>query len=137
MNDYYLDTNILLHITDSSASKHEECMKFISWAIKEKIKLITSYETIQEIIHVTKKSHKPLQGFRIVDKTFKLIDEFKEVNISVINEYLKLAKKYTKLDSRDCLHLATCIVSRIPILITYDKKLLSTEELQVITPKKI
>ena len=123
----YLDTNIFIYAADKTQPQHKLALQLLHQAASQKLPLITSVETIQEIVHTFKKAHKLKFGLQVCRLVLKLVPHIVPIDRAIITEFLKLAAKYPKPESRDCLHLATCLVHKLPTLVTEDKTLLKTK----------
>lgn len=121
MNPLYLDTNIFLYATDPKSVFYDQAITLLHSAKLQHLPLITSTETLQEIIHTSKKAHKLKLGLKICQSVLKLATHLLPIDKSTITQYLKNVSKYPQLESRDCLHLAVCIVNQLPLMVSQDK----------------
>lgn len=137
MNSLYLDTNFFIYISDSSSPFYRNCLEFVKYASRNDIDLITSTETIQEIIHVSKKSNRLAKGLRTAKMAIQLINELLPVNKEVITNYLKFASIYKSAGSRDLIHLAACFENKIAKIVSFDRDFTSFRELKILSPEEI
>ena len=137
MNNLYLDTNLFLYLSESSSPYHQECLKLIKYCQKNKIALVTSTETIQEIIHFTKNTKQLEKGLKVAQKTLQLVSELLPINQTTIEIYLKKTSIYKTSSSRDLIHLAVCLENKIDSVITFDKDFERFGEIKAIKPKDI
>lgn len=135
MTTLYLDTNIFLYLADKKSPFHKNCKELIEYVHKEKIFLATSTETIQEIIHYAKNIRQLGKGLRMTKIILQLVDELLTVGREVIDEYLKLTKKYRRVKSRDIIHLATALKNSLNMIITYDKEFKKFKEVRAMPPE--
>lgn len=135
MTTLYLDTNIFLYLADKKSPFHEACKELIEYVHKEKILLVTSTETIQEIVHYAKNIRQLGKGLEIAKIILQLVDELLSVDREVIDKYLKLTKKYRKIKSRDIIHLATALKNSLNTIITYDKEFKKFKEVRAMPPE--
>lgn len=131
MNSFYLDTNVFLYLAEIKEPHHKIAVKALNNLTLSKQALSTSVETFQEVVHYAKKQHHLKYGLKICQLIFNLVPHPLPIDQSVTIKYLKLAAKYPQLESRDCLHLATCFTYNLPLLITEDKNLLKTKVKQI------
>lgn len=136
MNSVYIDTNIFLYISNENSSFYSESIQLIKYLGKNNLLILTSTETIQEIVYVALKTRKLGYGLKTIEKVFEIIDELLSVNKKTVNYYLNLVAKHPASDSRDSLHVATCIENKIPIIITYDHGFKKFKEIKSLTPKE-
>lgn len=136
MTILYLDTNFFLYASKRSSPFHKDCIALIKYGKKNQIKICTSCETIQEIIHLAKNTKVLTKGILVSKKTIKLTDELLPLTKEVIEIYLNLAKKYKSAISRDLVHLATCVENKITAVITFDRDFSKFKEVKAMTPKE-
>jgi predicted nucleic acid-binding protein len=134
MSIIYLDTNIFIYSSDKSSKYFSECVDFIRYCQKNKIKLSTSTETFQEIIHLAKNTKQLEAGLKIARRVIKLVDDIYNINKDTIQIFLEETKKYPGLESRDIIHLAVCIENKIDKIISFDRKFKSVKRVTVVTP---
>ena len=134
MKTVYFDSNIFMYLSESGYPQHDYCFALIEYCQHNQIQIKTSTETIQEIIHVSKKHKAQENG--IAYKTIQLTEPLIAIHEMTIGKFLELAKIYPEQDSRDLIHIAVCIANNIPTLITYDKKMKWCKELPVVTPEE-
>ena len=130
----YLDTNFFLYSSDEDSKYYEECIDLIKFCKEQKIMLITSVETVQEIIHYAKNIKQIERGLEIADFTLKAVDQLVPTTPETINLYLKKAEAYLRSSSRDLLHLATCLENNFKIVISFDKDFSKFSDIKVFTP---
>ncbi|PIP63562.1 hypothetical protein COW97_01810 [Candidatus Roizmanbacteria bacterium CG22_combo_CG10-13_8_21_14_all_34_12] len=136
MNSVYIDTNIFLYISNENSSFYSESIILVKYLKKNNILILTSTETIQEVIYVALKTKKLGYGLKTTEKIFEIIEELLSINKKAINFYLNLVAKHPTSDSRDSLHIAACIENKIPIIITYDHGFKKFKEIKALTPKE-
>lgn len=134
MKRYYLDTNIFLYLADSSSPQQKACEDFVYSVSSANDRLITSTETIQEIIHRAVCMKQKENGIVIAQNVINLVDELTSVDETVIQSYITLTQSHVFQQSRDILHLASAIVSRADYIVTYDKDFLKFKEIEIIKP---
>lgn len=124
----YLDANIFIYSTDKSSKFYSDSAALIRAIGLKKTTGSTSSETLQEIIHGFKKLQQITQGIYLCQTILdKMPITILPVDIKVIKQYLLIVNNNRNLESRDCLHLATCKVNKVKALITEDKKLLKVK----------
>lgn len=139
MNAIYLDTNIFVYSSQPTSPFFSKCNNFIEYCVKNNISLATSTESIQEIIHLARKTRKVAVGLKTANVILKLTQLLLPVDKETIFLYLDLIKKNSHLrplESRDFIHIATCSHYSINILITYDKGFKNFKEIQSLTPEE-
>ena len=139
MNAIYLDTNIFVYSSQVTSPFFSKCNSFIECSLKNNIDLATSTESIQEIIHLARKTRKVVVGLKTSKILLKLTQLLLPVDKETILLYLDLIKKnshFRRLESRDFIHIATCLHYNIDILITYDEGFKKFKEIQSLTPEE-
>lgn len=136
----YLDTNIFIYLSDRASIYHKACNQLVILAEKQKIILITSVETLQEIVHYSLSLKKPTQGLLLVKEAMSLVDELLSVDRSTIDLYVKLIEKnlsIKNISSRDMIHIACALQNDISALISYDKRLKKLKEVNCLRPEEV
>ncbi len=136
MNSVYIDTNIFLYLSNKTSSFHLESVKLIKYLKRNKISILTSTETVQEIVYVSLKTKKLGYGSKTIEKVFEIIDELLSIDKRTISIYLNLVTKHPTNASRDSLHLASCLNQKLGIIITYDHGFKKFKELKALTPEE-
>lgn len=133
----YLDTNIFFYYLDEESPQHLICINFLDNAVRKRIPIVTSAETTQEIIHYYRSIKKDAIGLAACKYLLKVIPEPLIITNEVINQFLKLVPKYERPESRDLLHLATCIFYKIKSVITFDADFKKFSEVKAYLPSEI
>ncbi len=135
--DLYLDTNIFIYLADNSSQFNKSCRDLIKFCQKHKIRIITSTETFQEIIHYAKNTKQLTSGIIIAEKVLLLTDGIYSIDKKTIEVYLKQVRKYPSAKSRDLIHLAVCLENGIAEIVTFDKDFKQFKEIRTITPDNL
>ena len=134
MNTTYFDANIFIYMADARSPYFQQIYELTSHLHNKGIKIITSTETIQEIIHVSKKEKQYKEGLKIAEHTLQAIDAILPVQKDTIKIFLKKNEKYRLNESRDVLHLAVCLENNIDTIITYDNGFKNFTEIKAYNP---
>ncbi|MEK7523090.1 MAG: type II toxin-antitoxin system VapC family toxin [Patescibacteria group bacterium] len=132
----YFDTNIFIYLSDENSAYFLQVKDLIQYCEDNKIKIATSVETIQEIIHFSINTKDLSFGFSTANKTLDLVDELFNLDRKTIENYLTIVNKYKNRESRDFIHLATCLNQKLTIIITYDRGFKKFKEIKALTPKE-
>ena len=132
----YFDTNIFVYAADTKSPYRAITKNLIEYCVQQSIPIQTSTETIQEIVHLGKYSKTLNNALIVARETMTIVEQLLAVNKEVIQRYLRLVAKYPRLESRDLIHLASCVEFHVPHLVTYDKKLKHCTEVKVSTPEE-
>lgn len=134
--DLYLDTNIFIYLADKSSSFNKSCRQLIKYLQKNHIRINTSTETFQEIIHYAKNTKQLSTGITIAEKLLQLVDGIYSVDKTTIEIYLEYVKKYENAKSRDIIHLSVCLENNIGEIISLDKEFKQFKEVKTLTPEE-
>lgn len=119
----YLDANVFIYASEPASPLYSQAKALIRNVISKRLEATTSVETIQEIIHVSKKFKELEKGIRRSNLILRIIQEPLPVDNDVIREYLRVIREHPSFESRDAIHLATCLRHKIKTLVTEDKRL--------------
>ncbi len=135
----YLDTNVFMYAADKTSRYYAVCDRLTGMAAHNKIKIVTSAETIQEVIYLFQNRGDLEKGLEMSSYIAEIINEILPVDGSVLQQYLSTIGKHLrqeKISSRDFLHVATCIVYKIDMIITYDADFKKFKEIKTLTPEQ-
>ncbi len=133
----YLDTNFFIYLADPDSDYQNQCANLVKYCQKNNIQLATSVETIQEIIHYAKNTKQIEKGLETAQLTQEIIDFLLPVSADTIKIYLTQTKQYLSPESRDLLHLASCLENDIKYCISFDKDFLKFSRLKTLTPTQL
>lgn len=133
---YYLDTNIFLYANTRKSKFYKFCRFALEQVAIGKISAQTSVETIQEIIFVASRKKQVEVGIRIAKEAWTILGSFCDLTEEITGEFLKLAARYPKIESRDLVHAATCKVLGIDKIISIDKHFDKISEVEKIDPRE-
>lgn len=139
MNTVYLDTNIFIYSSQAASPFFSDCNSFIKYSLNNHIDLATSTESIQEIVHLAKKTKKISTALKTAKILLNLTQLLLPLDKETIVMFLDLIRKNSrlgKLESRDFIHLASCLRYNINLLITYDNEFKKFKEIQTLTPEE-
>ncbi len=134
MTNVYLDTNFFIYLSDKSSVFYSECVQLLKYCEENQIIVITSSETIQEIIHLAINTKRLPEGLKIAHKALQISDSLLPINKNTIEIYLKKASIYRNIQSRDLIHLAVCLENKIDRIITFDQGFRKFKEIKTLTP---
>lgn len=133
---YYLDTNIFIYVANPDDPRHSACLKILKLSAKDKIFTGTSVETIQEIIFYSQRRKRLKDGLKLAKNVLKVVSGLLPVEQEVIEKYLSLVKKYPKVESRDLIHAATCLVYGFDRIVSVDTHFDRIKEVKRLDPAK-
>jgi len=134
---YFVDTNVFIYRTQKQSPYYEECKKFLDLALMGEISITTSVETLQEVVHVFRRTKQNSLGIRVAKLILEQNTDLLEINAGIIEKFVVLAEKYPRSDSRDLLRVAACSYNGIRPIITLDKDFKSYKEVVAMSPSEI
>lgn len=134
MKSVYCDTNIFIYYAEPKSAYYKKCLDFLTYCQEESISIVTSSETIQEIIHYSQRTNQLPEGINVCNIVMNMVDDLFPINAETIKEYLYMIRSYPKTPSRDILHVASCRQYQIKYMITFDKDFKSIKEIQAVRP---
>lgn len=134
MKQLYLDTNFFIYLSDPLSSFYNDCVDMLYYCRKHNIRISTSTETIQEIIHYSKNIKQLNSGLITAQTTLQTINELMPITPEIIKVYLEKVQTYPNRKSRDILHLSACIENKIDYLVTLDKDFKKFKEVKIVKP---
>lgn len=117
----YFDTNIYLYLVNPKSIYYQECKDLLKYCQKQNHQIVTSVETIQEIIHFAKNIKQLEFGLDAANLVLQITDQLIPFTESILATYLENAAIYFSPNSQDILHYSTCQSEDIKTLLTYDK----------------
>ena len=131
MNSLYLDTNFFIYLSDKISPFYKTVTKFLKNCKANNTSVVTSAETIQEIIHLAKNTKQLDKGLKMAKNCLKVADTMLPVNKDVIRTYLKYASVYKNSGSRDIIQLAVYIENKIDKIVTFDRDFAKFKEIKI------
>ncbi len=119
----FVDTNIFMYFVGADHPRRDEARAFLVDASERDIRLVTSAEVLQEILHRylrTGQSRLANAAFDLVDAT---VSEVWPVERHDVDLARKLWSQHPGLEARDLIHLACCVRREPHRVITFDRAL--------------
>ena len=119
----FVDTNVFIYAVGRSHPLREEAQKFFLECAKKGIRIVTSAEVLQELLHV----FLPVGRMETLDAALNLAaqgtDQILPIHPETVWHARHLVDKHPGLTARDLLHLAVCQRNKIKELKTFDRNL--------------
>ncbi|MDP4011065.1 MAG: PIN domain-containing protein [Candidatus Roizmanbacteria bacterium] len=135
MKQLYFDTNIFIYFSNTDSTYYAETQLLLRYCQDNDIRIVTSCETIQEIIYYCQRIKQVQKGILMSNLVIQTVDKMFTVNQNTIELYLDLIQDFPTIPSRDLLHGATCILNGNLDMITYDKHLLKLGRISAQKPE--
>jgi len=124
----FVDTNVFMYFVGSEHPLREQARDFFDGARLQHLRLVTSTEVLQEILHRYVKLGRrgtASDAFALVDGSVSEVWPVERVDIDLARS---LADRYPGLEARDLVHLACCIRHEPHDLMTFDRGLAAAWE---------
>ena len=124
----FVDTNVFMYFVGSEHPLREQALDFFEGARLQHLRLVTSTEVLQEILHRYVKLGRrgtATDAFALVDGSVSEVWPVERVDIELARG---LADRYPGLEARDLVHLACCIRHEPHDLMTFDRGLAAAWE---------
>jgi uncharacterized protein len=121
----FVDSNVFMYAVGRSHPLRSEAQEFFLESRKKGVRLITSAEVLQELLHV----YLPVNRVETLDAALELatlgMDQIIPIDQDMVLHARHLADAFPGLTARDLLHLAACQRNKIKDIKTFDRNLLS------------
>lgn len=124
----FVDTNVFMYFVGSEHPLQHQARDFFRDASLRGVRLVTSTEVLQEILHRYVKLGRrgsASAAFELVDATVSEVWPVERTDIELARS---LADRYPGLEARDLVHLACCIRHEPRDLVTFDRGLAAAWE---------
>ena len=119
----FVDSNVFIYAVGRAHPLKRKARKFFLDSRKKNLRLVTSAEVLQELLHV----YLPVERMDTLDAAMALATSGTDAVIPITGEDVALARSLADnnphLSARDLLHLATCRRHGIAKVITFDRSL--------------
>ena len=132
---YYLDANTFVYASNPRDPYFKPCSQILNRVSSRKIQAVTSTETIQEIVFYSQKFRNINLGIAAAREVLNIMPKILPIDSSVIQRYLELVSVYPKIDSRDNLHVAVCLLNGITAIISSDRDFDKIKEIRRVDPE--
>jgi predicted nucleic acid-binding protein len=132
----FLDTAIFMHSVGGDHPLKEPCRAVLRHVRTGSLDATTSVEVVQEIHHRYRSLRRPEFGQSLAAEVMNTFAPVLPVTHAVMRRVAVLAERYPRLDSRDLVHVATCIVEGIDTIISTDAGFDAVTEVRRIDPRE-
>ncbi len=119
----FIDTNVFVYHVGDAHPLREESYRSLVQARKNNAILVTSAEVLQELLHVKlvqRRPHMLASVFALVEGTVHEVWSLEPADVYLARE---LVAQHPGLESRDLVHMASCIRRGASQLMTFDRAL--------------
>lgn len=133
----FIDTAVIMYAGGAPHPMRSHCVDLLTAVVERRIEAVTSAEVIQEILHrFTAIDRRPV-GAQMAEAALDLFAPVLPINEAIMRKMPNLVTKYRDLSARDLVHVATCEVAGIDLIVSSDRGLDEVEELTRIDPKDV
>lgn len=132
----YFDTNIFIYLATQKSAYHKICRQLLTVCLEKQFEIVTSVETIQEIIHYSKNIKELEFGLIMADFAITTTDTLIPLTPDIIQTYLSNAALFLSPSSRDLIHLSTCQQQEIRTIISSDNDFSKFVGIKAFTPQQ-
>jgi predicted nucleic acid-binding protein len=132
----FLDTAVFMYSVGGDHALREPCRIVLQKAKDRSLDATTSVEVVQEIHHRYRSLRRPEFGVAVAQDVMDMFAPVLPVTHAVMRRVGVLAERYPHLDTRDLVHVATCIVEGIETIISPDAGLDQVTEVRRIDPRE-
>lgn len=119
----FVDSNVFIYAVGRSHPLKQKARKFFLDARRKNLRLVTSAEVLQELLHV----YLSVERFGLLDEAMALAMSGSDQVLPITGEDVALARSLTdthaQLSARDLLHLSVCRRHGIKRMMTFDRAL--------------
>lgn len=119
----FVDANLFMYFVGAQHPLRDEARAFFVRASEKDLRLVTSAEVLQEILHRYLRSGRP----RVADAAFDLVhatvSEVWPLERQDVEMARRLSTRHPGLEARDLVHLACCLRREPRRLVTFDRGL--------------
>ena len=119
----FVDTNLFMYFVGAEHPRRDEAREFFIRSREQGLRLATSAEVLQEILHRYLhggRRHTADAAFDLVDATMSEVWPVERADIQLARN---LSDRHPGLEARDLVHLACCLRRKPRDLMTFDRAL--------------
>ena len=130
-NSIFLDTNIFVYAVGKNHQLKTACQEILVSLEASDFQAVVSVEVWQELLHYFQKRNNFIET---IDLFFSLPITVLPVNENILRQSFKLLKRYSKLQARDAIHVATMLEYNISQIFSADTDFDNIQAIQRIDP---
>ena len=118
---YFVDTNVVMYAVGADHAMKQPCLQIFSDFEALPLKLMTSTEVLQELLHVYTARGKRNLAIELCRDFVETVDEVLPVTYDDFNWALQFHHHHEKIMARDSIHAATAVNNRISYILSADR----------------
>lgn len=117
----FFDTAVIMYAAGRSHSLQDPCRRLVEAVVDQRLDGVTSAEVIQEILHRFSTSDRRGIGAAMAEGALDVFAPILPITERIMREMPSLFRRYPALTARDLVHVATCHVHGIDVIISPDR----------------
>ncbi len=130
----FVDANVFMYAAGAPHPHKHPSVAFLRRAATGEVAVCTGTEVLQEILHRYRAIDRWTDGKRVLGFVRRIVPVIYPVDLSVVDEALRLLDKHPSLMARDGIHAATCVVHGVSQFCTFDRDFEAVAFLQRVEP---
>lgn len=130
----FIDTSIVMYTVGEEHPLRAPCVQILDRVSSGEIEAVTSVEVVQEILHRFISIKRPDVGIRVANLTMDVFAPVLPITHAIMRRVPDLAARYSTLQARDLVHVATCIHEGITEIVSPDTGFDQVAELRRFDP---
>lgn len=130
----FVDAAVVMYAAGGDHPYRDACRKLLDDIGAGRLEAVTSVEVVQEIGHRFVSIRQPERARELTVATLDLFAPVLPITHAVMRRVPALMTRYPSLDSRDLVHIATCIHEGITDILSADRAYDDVAEVQRIDP---
>jgi predicted nucleic acid-binding protein len=130
----FVDTAVIMYAGGGPHPLRAACAQLLTAVVERRLEAVTSVEVIQEILYRFTAIDRRAVGARMADLALDIFAPVLPVNEVIMRRMPALVEKYQRLSARDLVHVATCEMVGIDLIVSPDRGLDLVDEVRRIDP---
>lgn len=137
MKPVFIDTNIPIYAAGKAHKNKQPCVQVVMAMAKGEIQAVSSTEVLQEILHRHCLIKERAKGLTMFHEFRDLLSDILPVTVKEVNLAATLIEKYTNIEARDAIHIATMLENDIKLICSVDKHFDNIDKIKRIEPGQL
>ena len=130
----FIDTSVLMYAAGDDHPLRRPCVDILDRVTSGTVAAVTSTEVVQEIVHRYRSIGRSETAIRVATLAMDMFAPVLPITHAVVRRLPNLAERYPSLQTRDLVHVATCVHEGITEIISADRGFDQVAELRRIDP---
>ncbi len=130
----FIDTAVFMYAGGADHPFRTPCRTILRRAAMGELAATTSTEVVQEILHRYLSIRRPQTGLEMATDTLDTFAPVLPITHAVMRRLPPLVTRYPGLSARDLIHVATCLIEGIEVIISPDRAFDQVQEIRRLDP---